>query len=209
LPKKRQQSREPRNPLQRPSGDKPSRDSSDPAHSIERSILQIVRGMGRRNIGRGAERKLEGLVDFSHVAIIDALSECEEAGVTATVGHLARRIGADPSRASRMTAKAIRAGYAKRLASQEDGRRACVALTKRGEDFRDAISDLRRRYFASQLKSLSRREQETLAELLSKFVQAVRQKAGGESLGDLVAAEPAADAAVVLLHPATPKRRRE
>jgi DNA-binding MarR family transcriptional regulator len=144
----------------------------DIVRAIERSILQIVRNMGRRSLGRSTERRLDGLVDFTHVAVVDAIADCTATEATATVGQVGKRIGVDPSRASRMVAKAIRAGYAKRTISQEDGRRSCVILTKKGEEFRAAIEELRGRYFATHLKALSQAECETFADLLAKFLQA-------------------------------------
>jgi DNA-binding MarR family transcriptional regulator len=178
--------------------------------AIERSITQMVRSMGRGQVGRGTERRLEGLVDFSHVRVIAALAECHEAKVTASVGQLARRMAIDPSRASRMAAKAIRAGYAKRLASQDDGRRTCVALTKKGEEFDNAIRDLRLRYFASHMKGWPEEDCKTFARLLSKFLREdeVSRQDSEEDPPDSAQAPDGRDA-VVLLHPSVtgPKQR--
>jgi DNA-binding MarR family transcriptional regulator len=183
------------------------KDDSGPVESIERSILQIVRNIGKRKLGRNAERRLGGMVDFSHVAVVDSLAGCRESGTTATVGLLARRMGVDPSRASRMTAKAIRAGYARRIASQEDGRRICVELSRRGEDFAAAIREMRGRYFAAHLKSLSASEVETLAKLLEKFLHSDadrdNQTDNESRTGAVILLHPGAEAAA----PARAKRR--
>jgi DNA-binding MarR family transcriptional regulator len=144
--------------------------------AIERSITQISRVMGRRNLGRSTERRLEGLVDFTHVGVVDALAASRE--TNCTVGDLAKRMGVDPSRASRMVAKAIRAGYAKRVASQEDGRRTCAALTKKGDEFKSAIEDLRFRYFESQLQGWPDEDCLAFARLLAKFLGSKREPDG-------------------------------
>jgi DNA-binding MarR family transcriptional regulator len=177
--------------------------------AIEHSITQIVRSMGRGQVGRGTERRLEGLVDFSHVRVVAALAECNEAKVTASVGQLARRMGVDPSRASRMAAKAIRAGYAKRLASQDDGRRTCVALTRKGEEFDAAVRDLRLRYFASHLKGWPEEDCKTFSRLLARFLREddEREKKAAEDPFDSAQA-PGDHEAVVLLHPAAAGRKQ-
>jgi hypothetical protein len=115
----------------------------------------------------------------------------------------------DPSRASRMAAKAIRAGYAKRLASQDDGRRTCLALTKKGEEFDDAIRGLRLRYFASHMKGWPEEDCKTFARLLSRFLR--EDEESGEDIED--ASPGSAQAAggpeaVVLLHPAAAGRKQ-
>jgi DNA-binding MarR family transcriptional regulator len=181
--------------------------------TIERSITKIARNMGRWNLGRSLERRLGGLIDFSHVAVVGSLSELSETGTSATVGQLARRMDVDPSRASRMVAKAIRAGYAKRMASQEDGRRTCVALTKKGEEFETAIKDLRSRYFTSHLKGWSEKDRETFARLLTRFLREGRQQSDADDPSEMIAAEAAERGIVVPLRRpvstglAKPKRR--
>lgn len=173
----------------------------DISEDIERHILQIVRGLGRRNLGRGIEQRLEGMLDFSQVAIVDALAEFNDGRPPPTVGQLARRAGVDPSRASRMTAKAIRAGYAVRLASQEDGRELRIALTKKGAAFAAAVGKLRRKYFLAHLKEFSEAERATFAALLHKFLSAGREREQRE--------DPQPGTAAVLQHPATAKLRRD
>jgi DNA-binding MarR family transcriptional regulator len=167
--------------------------------------MQIVRNMGRRRLGRSTERRLDGLVDFSHVAVIDAIADCAAAEAIATVGQVGKRIGVDPSRASRMVAKAIRAGYAKRTVSQEDGRRSCVILTKKGDEFRIAIEELRSRYFATHLKALSQAECETFAALLAKFLQAGH---GHQSVENDADSQVLMAGTVVPLHSAKPGAMR-
>jgi DNA-binding MarR family transcriptional regulator len=177
--------------------------------AIERGITQIVRSMGRGQVGRSTERRLGGLVDFSHVRVITAIAECNEAKITASVGQLARRMAVDPSRASRMAAKAIRAGYAKRLASQDDGRRTCVALTKKGEEFDEAIRDLRLRHFASRMKGWSEEDCKTFARLLASFLRH-DEESRLDADEDVSTPAHASDdrQSVVVLHPAVAGRKQ-
>jgi DNA-binding MarR family transcriptional regulator len=145
---------------------------------IERGLLRIVRLLGKRNLGQMMERTLEGLVDFSHVAVVDALGGGNNKE-QATIGQIARSVGLDHSRASRMVAAAIRAGYAKRMASQEDGRRTCVALTEKGLEFAAAIRNVRHKFFVQHLKGWSKEDRRVFARLLMRFAQANRQDQTG------------------------------
>ncbi|WP_408907435.1 MarR family transcriptional regulator [Streptomyces albidoflavus] len=49
-----------------------------------------------------------------------------------TVGFFADRLAVDPSRASRIVAEAVKSGFVRRVASQEDGRRSCLDEAERG-----------------------------------------------------------------------------
>jgi DNA-binding MarR family transcriptional regulator len=148
----------------------------DTVRQIERAIIQIARNLGRHNLGRAAERKLEILVNFSHVSVVDALGEGRDGDAPATVGQIARRMGVDPSRASRAVSGAIRNGYARRVASQEDGRRTCLALTEKGEEFAAAIREMRLRYFSSHLKDWPEEDRAAFARLLARFAGRADQR---------------------------------
>jgi DNA-binding MarR family transcriptional regulator len=163
--------------------------------AIERSVTQISRIMGRRNLGRSTERRLEGLVDFTHVGVVDALAASRQ--TNCTVGDLAKRMGVDPSRGSRIVAKAIRAGYAKRVASQEDGRRTCVALTKKGEEFKSAIENLRFRHFESQLQGWSDEDCLAFARLLARFLNDGGAREAENNEDDLPDEQPRKDELVL------------
>lgn len=178
----------------------------DTIDTIERAIIQLARDLGRRNIGRWMERNLENLVNASHLAVVDTLCELGADGASVTVGRIGRRIGVDPSRASRMVAETIRAGYIRRVASQEDGRRACLALTDAGKDYAESIRRLRRKYFASHLRHWPETERKEFARLLSRFTKSINPLDGTDSIGE-GAASPGS--AVILMHPARRKQLRQ
>jgi len=181
----------------------------DTIRAVERALLRIVRSLGRRGLGRTMERKLEGLVDFSHVAVVDALGQSEERGESVTVGLIARRVGLDHSRASRMVAAAIRAGYARRVASQEDGRRTCVALTEKGGKFASAIAQQRQKFFATHLKAWPEKDSREFARLLTLFAQGTRHdQAGREDRADPAPSASPNDT-VVVLQPEFARRNRK
>src|SRR5689334_1994081 len=97
-------------------------------------------GSAGRTATRGEDPALAAMealsqpVDLEHVAVVDAIEEGSELpGHEVTVGDVAERLGIDPSRASRVVTAAIKAGYVRRLASQDDGRRICLELTPDGQ----------------------------------------------------------------------------
>jgi DNA-binding MarR family transcriptional regulator len=146
------------------------------ARTIERAVAQMMRSMGRHNVGHGTEKALKKLMNVSHLAVIDCLDECEDDGTRATVGMIARRAGADPSRASRMVMNAVRAGYVERVISQDDARRTYVALTLKGKKFAAGIRQIRRKHFVMRLRGWSEEDCETFAHLLTRFARGERQQ---------------------------------
>jgi DNA-binding MarR family transcriptional regulator len=175
--------------------------------AIEHALLRVIRNLGKRGLGRSKERKLEGLVDFSHLAVVDTLGQSDGRNDQVSVGQIARRVDLDHSRASRMVAAAIRAGYAKRTVSQDDGRRTCVALTEKGEEFAAAIGNLRRKFLAAQLKSWSDEECRQFAKLLSRFADGARHEA--EDDASRLREQPPPTENVVVLHPKISRKARK
>ena len=107
---------------------------------------------------------------------------------------------------------AIRNGYAKRVASQEDGRRTCLTLTEKGEEFAAAIREMRLRYFSSHLKDWPEEECAALARLLAKFSGGAEQRqAAGATAPVSELPIRGQDESVVQRHaaPQAQKRRRE
>ncbi len=178
----------------------------DAVRRIERAIVQLARGLGRRHLGRNTERKLGKLIDVSNLAVVDAIEECANTGTVATVGQIARQASVDPSRASRMVNAAVKAGYVARMASQEDGRKSCLMLTAKGSDLAAAVTAMRVRQFHARLQSWSDADCRELARLLARLADdmVVRRKgdagAGAAEAGD---DESGSAGAVILLHPGT------
>lgn len=61
----------------------------------------------------------------------------------ATIGLLAEELNLDPSRASRIASDLIAAGYLRREAAQDDGRKSVLVLTERAEAIFCTFRDLR------------------------------------------------------------------
>jgi len=69
---------------------------------------------------------------------------CLEPGTGITMTEAARRLGRDPSTATRFVDRAVLEGLARRQAGQQDRRRRLVGLTPEGEVARDALLGRRR-----------------------------------------------------------------
>lgn len=101
------------------------------------------RRMHKRELGHRALATLGiplDLAQFDVLAAIDGASvEFGKAGDETMVGTVAERLAIDPSRASRMVADMVTAGYARREVSQADARRTVIALTPAGRAITEAV----------------------------------------------------------------------
>jgi DNA-binding MarR family transcriptional regulator len=143
---------------------------------IDRAMVRIRRSQTRRTIGRLMERELDTRFNMAHSFVVDALDEAlTSLGEEPSVGTVAEYLGVDPSRASRMVADALRAGYVRRVASQADGRRMSLELTDAGRKLLRRASRFRRRLFSKEMASWPDRDCVEFARLLTKFTQAPRR----------------------------------
>lgn len=144
--------------------------------AIERAMNRIRRRQARRTIGKAAVQTLDQPINLEHVAVVDAIEEGLEApGQEVTVGDVAERLGIDPSRASRLVSAAIKAGYVRRLASQEDGRRICLELTPGGLDVVKHAHRQRQALYDHLMDDWSSQDRSEFARLLTRFTDALAQ----------------------------------
>lgn len=112
-------------------------------HAIEATlridaILQNWRRrLNRRELGILALRDLGVPLNLAQLDVLVAIEAPEHefgetAGASTTVGTVAERLGIDPSRASRVVAEMVEAGYALRDVCQTDARRTIIRLTEQG-----------------------------------------------------------------------------
>ncbi len=137
-------------------------------------MVRIRRSQTRRTLGRMLTRDLDRPADLAHVAIVDAVEEGPgRPGHEVTVGAVAERLGIDPSRASRLVADAIQAGYVLRVASQTDGRRIHLELTDTGRQLAHTVHDQRQAFFARLTHDWTEQERTDFARLLTRFTDAL------------------------------------
>jgi DNA-binding MarR family transcriptional regulator len=147
----------------------------DALHLIDRAMVRIRRSQSRRTIGRLMQRELGPRLNLSDIFVADALDELAESGVQRpTVGTMAKRLGIESSRASRMATSAIKAGLVKRLASQSDGRRSCLELTKSGRKALVTVRQYRITFFNTILSTWSDQECAEFSAFLTRFTDSLK-----------------------------------
>jgi DNA-binding MarR family transcriptional regulator len=153
---------------------------------VDRAMVRIRRSQSRRTLGRFLQQQLERHFSLAELFVADALQELAEAGEPRpTIGRMAKRLGIEPSRASRMTAAAIRAGLVRRIASQSDGRRSYVELTSEGAKVLELIRRFRMKFFAHFMLNWSNRECADFGRLLIRFTESLPQGFANEERREL------------------------
>ncbi|WP_418961367.1 MarR family winged helix-turn-helix transcriptional regulator [Streptomyces tritici] len=151
-------------------------DDVDPAvlDAVESAMIRIRRRQSRRSLARPVVMGLDEPVDLNTLAVVDAVDEgAGEGGRDVTVGFVADRLAIDPSRASRIVAEAVRSGFVRRVASQEDGRRSCLELTDLGREAVSAAHRTRQGFYSLVLGDWDPEERRDFARLLTKFVHSL------------------------------------
>nr|ADG86331.1 regulator [Streptomyces sp. SANK 61196] len=137
-------------------------------------MIRIRRRQSRRSLARPVVRGMADPIDLNTLSVIDAVDEGTSAGGRdVTVGFVADRLAIDPSRASRIVADAVKSGFVRRVASQEDGRRSCLELTASGRVAVAAAHRTRQGFYSGVLGGWDPDEQREFARLLTKFVHAL------------------------------------
>ena len=141
---------------------------------VDRAMVRIRRSQSRRTIGQLMRQRLGGRLNLANVSVADALQELAEIGdPRPTIGSMAQTLGIDPSRASRMTTAAIRAGLVRRIASQSDGRSSHLELTSDGSKALELVREYRLKFFAQLMFGWSDRECAEFGRLLIRFTDSL------------------------------------
>ncbi|WP_433461553.1 MarR family winged helix-turn-helix transcriptional regulator [Spirillospora sp. CA-128828] len=139
--------------------------------TVERSMVRLRRGMSRQRLGKAAIREHNLPVDVQVLHVVDVVDEGpDRPGEEMSVGLVAARLGVDASRGSRIVAEAVKCGYIRRVASQEDGRRIHLELTDAGLAVVDATRRTRQEHFAKAMRDWTDEERAEFARLLARFV---------------------------------------
>lgn len=91
-----------------------------------------------------------------------------------SVTEIAEAIGVDQPRASRLVNDAVDAGLIRRTPDPRDGRRSIVELTPAGREHLESALRERRDAIAAGLEGFSAAETATLAHLLERFANGMR-----------------------------------
>ncbi|MES9540205.1 MarR family transcriptional regulator [Spirillospora sp. NPDC049024] len=145
--------------------------SEEALDAVERSMVKLRRGMSRQRLGKAAVREHNLPVDVQVLHVVDIVDEGpDRPGEEMSVGLVAARLGVDASRGSRIVAEAVKSGYVRRVASQEDGRRIHLELTDAGRSVVEATRRTRQEHFAKAMSDWTDEERAEFARLLSRFV---------------------------------------
>lgn len=111
---------------------------------VDAVMQNMRRRMLKRELGRRALQTLNLPLELGQLDVLYAIDATpaefgEDAPSETMVGTVAERLGIDPSRASRIVAEMVSAGYARRAVSQADGRRTIVELTDSGRAVVNAV----------------------------------------------------------------------
>jgi DNA-binding MarR family transcriptional regulator len=107
--------------------------------------------------------------DRSRELVINIVDEAEG---EMTVGGIAEQLAVDPSVASKMVTDCINGGYLERRASQRDGRRTVVGLTRQGIALRDQFRSQYRQAFVQITQDWPEPKRRQFARLLVDYVEA-------------------------------------
>ncbi len=140
--------------------------------AIEQAMVRIRRGQTRRRLAEVSAR--EHGREAGNVALFGVVDAIEEGPAgRVSVGTVAHRLGIDPSRASRLVARAVEAGYVRRTGAQHDGRISALALTPAGQRYAEAVHRARQQHFDAAMAGWTATERREFAHLLSRFVAAL------------------------------------
>lgn len=143
--------------------------------AIRVSLVELRRMFQRRELVEqwAAVAGGDARLDYADAKLLDAIRVAESRGGGATVGDVARLLGVDPSRASRIVAAAVARGLLRRRATQGDGRKVVVEVTAAGARLQQKGSALTRRRIAVAVAGWSAADRARFADLFDRFVRAI------------------------------------
>src|SRR5690554_6049722 len=110
---------------------------------IDRVVQNWRRQMHKRELGHRALRALGLDIELAQADTLFAIGAARDPEAVGDdevmVATVAERLSIDPSRASRLVAEMVNAGYLRRAVSQRDARRTILELTPAGRAVVDAV----------------------------------------------------------------------
>lgn len=149
--------------------------AATPLAAIGQAMTRMRLLIGRRFIGRMALKRIGTgleLSDIDAVGVIKRIGSQQEV----TVGTIAEQLRIDPSRGSRIVADLVKQGLLERAASQEDGRRSLVRVTKAGKKVLDEIEAIKQETIAEATAGWSDEDVATFGRLYMRFTEGLEAK---------------------------------
>lgn len=140
---------------------------------IDDVVQEWRRKMTKRELSSRAIKALNIPLELAQLDVLFAISSpgygSETEDGETMVGTVAERLGIDPSRASRLVAEMVSAGYARRAVSQKDGRRAIIELTDQGLAVTQAVRSYRWLLLADYFSGWDAKDIEFFVPLLERY----------------------------------------
>lgn len=139
-----------------------------------RALFRLGRIVSRQPMGQIVLGSTQHAVEVSRILVVQAVEAGpEEPDGEVAVRVVARRLGIDPSTASRLIADTIQAGYLSRRGSPSDARRVSLLLTEAGQALSRGAQRYQRAVFEQATHGWPDPERLGFARLLPIFVEAV------------------------------------
>ena len=151
-----------------------SAEAADAIVRIDATMTKIRRSMLRRETALTIVTELDPGLDLQKLDVMSAVMHWHpendaDATREVTVGTVAERMGIDPSRASRLVAEVVEAGYIRRIASQQDSRRIVLEATEKGVAFGEAFRARKTEMLTAGLDGWTEDELVIFAKLVERF----------------------------------------
>jgi len=148
--------------------------------TIDAAMVRIRRSLMRRESAAAILAELDPGLDLQKLDVMSAVMHWHpendaDAAREVTVGTVAERMGIDPSRASRLVADVVEAGYIRRMASQLDSRRIVLEPTDKGVAFGEEFRARKTAMMTAGMRRWTEAELVGFAALLERFSHWTRQ----------------------------------
>ncbi len=151
-----------------------SAEAAESIVKIDATMTRIRKGMMRRESASAILSELDPSLDLQQLDVMSAVMHWHpendaDATREVTVGTVAERMGIDPSRASRLVADVVEAGYIRRVASQQDSRRIVLEATDKGVAFGEEFRTRKTAMLTAGLEGWTDEELKIFAKLVERF----------------------------------------
>ena len=154
---------------------------ADALMRIDAVVLNWRRQMHKRELGHRAVRALGLDIELAQVDTLFAIAAEAGEGEETMVSTVAERLSIDPSRASRLVAEMVNAGYARRAVSQRDARRTILELTPAGEAVVAAVQKYKWLLLGEFFSGWSKADIDAFVPLLERYSDWMRSSESSEA----------------------------
>ena len=141
-----------------------------PEAAVELAMVAIRRRQQRRTLAGHALGEDGARAVAAITEVLDVVEENEAAERRTTVTELARSLGVDQPRASKLVNLAVEAGQLYRADDPADGRHSLLRLTAAGRAHLAQVHAFRRSVFAAAMDDWTDGERAAFADLITRFV---------------------------------------